>query len=177
MSITKILLTKLCAHGIPGKLLSWLVDYLSDRVQRVVLEGASSHWAPVTSGMPQGSLLGPLMFVTFINNLADGAKDQVNTALYADDSKIFGAVKCARDCEAVQSTLSNMDKWTSCNNIQFNTSKCKVLIVTRKKQPFTYDYTLNNGQLKHVAERQGPWSHRGTHTFMGQACLTLLCRN
>ena len=85
----KILLTKLCAHGIPGKLLSWLVNYLSDRVQRVVLEGASSHWAPVTSGMPQGSLLGLLMFVTFINNLPDCAKGQVNTALYADDSKIF----------------------------------------------------------------------------------------
>ena len=60
--------------------------------------------------MPQGSLLGPLMFVTFIDNLPDAAKSQVNTALYADDLKIFGAVKCARDCEAVQSTLSNTDE-------------------------------------------------------------------
>ena len=116
------------------------------------------------------------MFVTFINNLPDAAKGQVNTALYANESKIFGAVKCAGDCEAVESTLSNIDKCTRCNNIQFNTSKCKVLIVTRKKQPFTYDYTLNNAQLKHVAEREGPWSRRGTHTFMGQACLTLLCQ-
>ena len=114
------------------------------------------------------------MFVTFINNLPDAAKGQVNTALYANESKIFGAVKCARDCEAVESTLSNIDKCTRSNNIQFNTSKCKVLIVTRKKQPFTYDYTLNNAQPKHVAER--PWSRRGTHTFMGQVCLTLLCR-
>lgn len=116
------------------------------------------------------------MFVTFINNLPDAAKGQVNTALYANESKIFGAVKCALDCEAVESTLSKIDKCTRCNNIQFNTSKCKALIVTRKKQPFTYDYTLNNAQLKHVAEREGPWSRRGTHTFMGQTCLTLLCR-
>ena len=65
----------------------------------------------------------------------------------------------------VESTLSNIDKWTRCNNIQFNTSKCKVLIVTRKKQPFTYDYTLNNAQLKHVAEREGPCNHRGTSTL------------
>ena len=106
----KILVTKLCAHGVSGKLLSWLVNYLSGRVQREVLEGASSDWAPVTSGMPQGSLLGPLMFVTFIDNLPDAAKSQVNTALYADHPKIFGAVKCARDCEAVQSTLSNTDE-------------------------------------------------------------------
>ena len=105
------------------------------------------------------------MFVTFINNIPDGAKGQVNTALYANESKIFGAVKCARDCEAVQSTLSNIDQWTRCNNIQFNTSKCKVLIVTRKKQPFTYDYTLNKAQLKDVAEREGPWHHRGTSTL------------
>ena len=91
--------------------------------------------------------------------------------------RFFAAVKCARDCKAVQSTLSNTDEWTSCNNIQFNTSKCKVLIVTRKKQPFNCDYTLNNAQLKHVAEREGPWNRRGTHTFMGQACLTLLSGN
>ena len=161
----KILVTKLCAHGIPGKLLSWFVNYFSSRVQRVVLEGASWHWAPVTSGVPQWSLQGPLMFVTFINNLPDAAKGQVNTALYANESKIFGAVKCARDCEAVQSTLSNIDKCRRCNNIQFNTSKCKFLIVTRKKQPFTYDYTLDNAQLKHVAEREGPWNHRGTSTL------------
>ena len=62
------------------------------------------------------------MFFTFLNDLPDAAKGQVNTALYANDSKIFGAVKCARDCEAVQPTLSNIDQWTHCNNIQFNPS-------------------------------------------------------
>ena len=81
------------------------------------------------------------MFVIFIND----------TALYADDSKIFGAVKCIYDCEVVQTTLSNMDEWTG-YNIQFNTSKCKVLTVTRKKQPMHYDYTLKNMQLTCVAE-------------------------
>lgn len=77
----------------------------------------------------------------------------INTALYADDSKIFGAVKCVH--EIVQTTLSNMNEWTRYNNIQFNTSKYKVLTVTRKKQfvHYNYNYTaLNNVQLTRVAE-------------------------
>ena len=150
----KILLAKLKAYGISGQLLSWLADYLSGRVQRVVLEGTSSQWAPVTFGVPQGSLLGPLLFVIFINDLPDVTKEGVNTALYADDTKIFGAVNCARDCESIQTTLSNMDEWTQVNNINFNASKCKILTVTRKKQPLVHDYTLNNKQLEHVTEEK-----------------------
>ena len=142
-----ILLAKLSAYGIFGNLLSWLATYLSGRFQRFVLEGASSQWAPVTSGVPQGSILGPLMFVISINGLPDAEKGEMNIALYADDSKTFGAVKCARDYEAVQSTLSNMDSWTRCNST--------VLTVTHKtEQPFRYDYTLNNGLLKNVAEEK-----------------------
>ena len=111
----------------------------------------------------------------YIFHLPDAARGEVNTALYADqdDSKIFGAVRCARDCEAVQSTLSNMASWKRCNNIQsVNSSKCKVLTVTRKKQPFRYDYTLNKVLLKKVPEekaREGPRNHCHQHTFMGQA--------
>ena len=85
-------------------------------------------------------------------NLPDASNGEVNTALYADDSKIFDAVKCVHDCEVVQTTLSNTDEWTRYNNIQFNISKCKVLNVTRKKQPVHYNYTLNNVQLTRVAE-------------------------
>ena len=62
------------------------------------------------------------MFVIFINDLPDVANGEVNTALYTDDSKIFGPVKCVRDCEVVQTTVSNMDEWTRYKNIQFNTS-------------------------------------------------------
>ena len=146
-----ILLATLNAYGISDNLQSWLTNYLSACFQRAVLEGASSQWAPITSGAPQGSLLAPLMFVIFINDLPDASNGEVNTALYADDSKIFGAVKCIYDCEVVQTTLSNMDEWTG-YNIQFNTSKCKVLTVTCKKQPMHYDYTLKNVQLTCVAE-------------------------
>ncbi|KXJ07571.1 RNA-directed DNA polymerase from mobile element jockey, partial [Exaiptasia diaphana] len=150
----KILLAKLKAYGISGQLLSWLTDYLSGRFQRVVLEGASSQWAPVTSGVPQGSLLGPLLFVIFINDLPDVAEEGVNTALYPDDTKIFGAVKNGNDCETIQTTLSNMAEWTQVNNIDFNASKCKTLTVTRKKQPLEHNYCLNNKQLDRVSEEK-----------------------
>ena len=78
----------------------------------------------------------------------------LNTALYADDTKIFGAENCTHDCESVQTTLSNMDEWMQVNNINFNVSKCKILTVTCKKQPLVHDYTLNNKQLERVTEEK-----------------------
>ena len=150
----KILLAKLSAHGVAGRLLSWFDFYITGRTQRVVLEGASSQWTPVTSGVPQASLLGPLLFVLFINDLPDVVKPEVKAGLYADDTKIYSAVQLVPDCVAVQESLSNLDVWTQRNNIQFNTTKCKVLTVTRKNQPLNYDYTLNHGQLERVTEEK-----------------------
>lgn len=91
-------IAKLNACGISGNLLSWLTNYLSGRFQRVVFEGTSSQCAAVASGVVQGSLLGPLVFLIFNNDLPDASNGEVNTALYAVDSKIFGAVKCVYDC-------------------------------------------------------------------------------
>ena len=70
-------------------LLAWFSDYLTGRLQRVVVDGAESQWAPVTSGMPQGSLLGPLVFTLFINDLKDEAIGEIGIALYADDTKLY----------------------------------------------------------------------------------------
>ena len=120
----------------------------------MVLENAASHWSPVTSGVPQGSILGPLLFTLFINDLPDEAAYGVKVALDADDTKLYRNVSSAEHCDLIQDTLSNMHVWSHRKNIRFNTSKCKVLTVTRKKTPIAFDYTLDGTALTRVSEEK-----------------------
>ena len=140
------LLAKLRLYGVKG--------HLTERTQRVVLENAASPWPPITSGVPQGSILGPLLFTLFINDLPDEAAYGVKVALYADDTKLYRNVSSAEHCDLIQDTLSNMHVWSQRNNIRFNTSKCKVLTVTRKKTPIAFDYTLDGTALTRVSEEK-----------------------
>ena len=125
-----VLLPKLKAYRVSGQLLTWFTNYLSGQLQRDVIDGTTSQWAPVTSGVPQGSLLGPLLFIIFINDLPDAAIVDVFTSLYADDTKIYRNINTSDDCMSMQKTLTNMHTWTWHNNIQFNASKCKALTIT-----------------------------------------------
>ena len=134
-----------------GQLLTWFANYLSGRLQRVVIDGATSQWAPVTSGVPQGSLLGPLQFVIFINDLPDVAVGGVFTSLYADDTKVYRNINTIDDCMSMQKTLTTMDTWTRDNNIRLNASKCKALTITRKKSPLDFIYKLDNVELERAS--------------------------
>ena len=104
-----ILLHKLQMQGINGTLLRWFENYLNDRWQRVVIEGAASAWSPVTSGVPQGSILRPLLFVIFINDLPDNVSPSTNSALYADDSKLYREIKSVEDCQFLQDDLAKLE--------------------------------------------------------------------
>ena len=141
-----IVLAKLRAYGVPGQLIVWFTGHLTSRAQRVVLDGVASQWAPVTSSVPQGSLLGPLLFAIFINDLLGETVGEVRAALYANDTKLYKNVSSVSDCLSLQTSLANLNDWSKGNNINFNTSKCKTLTVTRKKTPLIYEYTLNNKQ-------------------------------
>ena len=87
-----ILLEKLKRYGVVGQLHEWFKNYLQDRQQQVVVDGYTSTWAPVTSGVPQGSLLDLLLFIIFINDLPSALPDGSLTALYADDTKLYGSI-------------------------------------------------------------------------------------
>ena len=112
------LLVKLKSYGVTGKLLNWFADYLHGRLQRVVVDGVASQWTSVTSGVPQGSILGPLLFAIFINGFPDVVKDTgSHTALYADDSKIYESISSIQCCETLQQSLDSLNTWSYINNM------------------------------------------------------------
>ena len=114
-----IVLEKLRGYGVTGPVLGWFKDYLSGRTQRVVVGGVASTWSPVTTGVPQGSILGPLLFVIFINDLPDVVKHGTEKAMYADDTKLHHKITFTRDCKCLQQSLTNLNSWSIQNNILF----------------------------------------------------------
>lgn len=102
----KRMITKLEGYGIKGELLKWVEDFLCRRNQRVVIGGAPSNWSDVTSGIPQGSVLGPTLFLIYINDLPDVVKSMVK--LFADDTKLYSVVNNQQEAEELQTDLDNM---------------------------------------------------------------------
>ena len=86
------LLQKLNSFGIHGLLLMWIAEFLSNRIQRVVLEHCFSDWSPVLSGIAQGSILGPILFILFIDDISEVCSGEVSHQLYADDLKLYSSI-------------------------------------------------------------------------------------
>ena len=141
----------LTAHGIKGEILNWIVDWLTNRRQCVVLNGESSKWRPVTSGVPQGSVLGPVLFTIFINTF-DIPIDSLTDILskFADDTKVGRVVISDNDHKTMQSAIDLIMKWSREWQMDFNISKCKILHFGRSNQCKSY---LMDGQpLKACSE-------------------------
>ena len=118
---------------IDGRLLKFLVDYLSDRNQRVVIGGFESDTSRVASGVPQGSILGPLLFVLFINDMVNCVSNNTNIALYADDTKIWREINCWNDHQILQNDINSLHSWAAINKMKFHPHKCKVLRVYKNE--------------------------------------------
>ena len=115
----KGLLHKLKSYGIEGKLYSLFENYLNDRKQRVVLNGQNSEWASIEAGVPQGSVLGPLLFLIYINDLPGELKS--NVKLFADDTSIFSVVKDINEsCEILNNDLLQINNWADQWKMSFN---------------------------------------------------------
>ena len=139
------LLLKLSSYGIQGGLLDWIKNYLCFRTMTVVVDGASSDAAPVISGVPQGTVLGPLLFLCYINDLPDSVSSQVR--LFADDCVLYRPIRKYADHQKLQDDLANLEKWAETWGMEFNAKKCHILSVKNKTSFF---YQLCGEILKTV---------------------------
>ena len=119
------LLLKLKAHGIGNGMINWIEKWLIDRRQRVVVDGEVSNWKPVLSGVPQGSVLGPILFLIYINDLDDDITSKV--LKFAYDTKVFRKIKSDADRQHLQDDLNMLIEWSEKWQMLFNFGKCKCL--------------------------------------------------
>ena len=119
------LLLKLKAHGIGDSITDWIEQWLTDRRQRVIVDGEVSNWKSVLSGVPQGSVLGPILFLIYINDLDDSITS--NVLKFADDTKLFRKVNTDGDKQHLQNDLDRLVKWSEKWQMLFNFGKCKCL--------------------------------------------------
>ena len=142
------LLAKLHHVGIRNSIYSWLTNFLTKRQQKVVLEGESSEEARVRSGVPQGTVLGPLLFLVYINDLPTNLTSSVR--LFADDCMLYREIHNTEDSALLQEDVNTLCTWESRWQMGFNVSKCHIMTVTHKTKPLQHDYTMGEKVLGRV---------------------------
>ena len=143
------LLLKLHRYGIRGPTLKWIQAFLSDRTQTVVILNEKSTTVAVISGVPQGSVLGPILFLIYINDLPDKTRSTVR--LFADDTAIYLAVSSLEDAHILQQDLDHLHQWELDWDMEFNPSKCVVIDITKSLTPVPSQYLLHAQVLESVA--------------------------
>lgn len=133
------LVAKLETMGVCYQVTAWIEDFLSCRTQRVAVEGSLSEVANVTSGVPQGSVLGPTLFLYYINDLPTNIRSTVR--LFADDTIIYNT---AQNHAELQDDLDKLQRWEEKWDMEFHPAKCQHLTITRKTKPTVTSFKLHN---------------------------------
>ena len=145
----ELLKSKLFRYGIGGKTLKWIDSFLCFRQQRVVVNGVKSDWAPVLSGVPQGTVLGPLLFSLYINDISSDIESEIR--LFADDCVCYRAIKDEKDTMKLQRDIDRLGSWARKWGMRFQPVKCNMMQLTRKRiKKIHASYTLEGTNLENV---------------------------
>ena len=180
------LMSKLNHYGIDGTTGNWIASFLQDREQCVVVDGEKSGWSHVASGVPQGTVLGPLLFLAYINDLPDQVSSQVR--LFADDCLIYRSIASIKDQLDLQADLDALHAWSLTWGMKFNPSKCTILSIARSSSSKLHKYYSLAGEVLsnvHEAKYLGvllsddlQWAqHIQSITAKSNSILGLLRRN
>jgi hypothetical protein len=180
------LLHKLRCMGVEGNLFDWFCDYLSNRKIRVVINGQNSDWIPTDAGVPQGSILGPLLFLIFINDITLNIESDIH--LFADDTSLMDIIdNHLLSYSKLNRDLARLSTWSKKWLVTFNATKTVYLQVTRKHHPSPKPMLLLNGQpIKEVLTHKHlgltfnktlTWTdHIGNLVTKASRCIGLLKR-
>lgn len=141
-----IILLKLEKYGFPRSFIKWIGSYLNGRTYSVVFRSSVSNPFTANSGVPQGSHLGPLLFILSVNDVGSFINHS-NIKIYADDMKIFKKITSMGDATLLQSDLNNFFSWCTINNLLLNVSKCAQVTYSRRSINFNFTYSINNSNL------------------------------
>ena len=177
------LLRKLEANGIRGKILEWIRAFLSGREQYVEIRGNKSNNLSVTSGVPQGSVLGPVLFLVYINDLVD--KLECPVLLFADDAKIYKEIVSVESYQAMQRDLERLEEWSNKWLLKFNPEKCTTMHIGHRNPKYVYQ--IDNNELRdsslekdlgvNVSDDLKPAKHISIVAAKGNRMVGLIKRN
>lgn len=162
------LMIKISALGINGKIYDWIKAWLRDRKQRVVVNGEESEWVDVSSGVPQGSVLGPLLFLIYINDVDEYIRSKIFK--FADDAKIVGGVRTLEGVNVIKNDLIALSRWCSEWQMELNVEKCKVMHVGVNNKMERYG--INGQDLVETSEEKDLGVIINQNLKVSQQCLT-----
>lgn len=142
------LLNKLCGYGVNLQIIRWIQACLTNRQHFLEVAGERSSFLPISSGVPQGSVLGPILFLLYINDIASGVHPNIEVRLFADDCLLFTRVKTPSDQTCLNDSLNIIYNWCAQWDMEINFKKSACMTVSHKKTPLMFDYAVNMNQIK-----------------------------
>lgn len=141
------LLTKMSAIGLDKIVTDWVAIFLENRTQRIRVGDALSDPVVIKRGIPQGSIIGPLCFLIYINDMSKELESEIR--LFADDVIIYRVINKLEDCERLQKDLDNVARWTAGNGMMVNGAKSQVVSFTNRRSPLSFNYCIDGVNVPH----------------------------